>query len=208
MKMSLFSIALGAVFPRTRALAENGEREQPVPAPDGALLSLIERVRRRDVTAFEPFIKKTETLGFRIAWHVLGDYHLAQDVLQEAYLKVFKKIGTLREPAAFRAWFARIITNLAIEQQRKTEKTVSLDAASFLEQVQAASEPAFADRCVRMEDLRRALARLTPRERTALILRDYLCFTYQEMETALEIPLGTVKSRLAQAREKLARLLR
>jgi RNA polymerase sigma-70 factor (ECF subfamily) len=208
MKMTLFATALDAVFPRQRARLGRKTQEEAVPSPDGALVLLIDRLRRHDATAFEPFIKKTETLGFRIAYHVTGDYHLAQDVLQEAYLCVFKKINTLREPAAFRAWFARIVTNLGIEQLRRSEKAVSLDNTQFLEEVQAAAGPGFAESCITLEDLRRALARLTPRERTALILRDYLCFTYQEMGTVLEIPIGTVKSRLAQAREKIARALR
>lgn len=208
MKMTLFAIALGAVFPPGgQAVGQAASASETAPPPDQALTALIERLRRRDTTAFEPFIRKTESLGFRLAYHITGDYHIAQDILQEAYLIIFKKINTLKEPGAFRAWFSRIVSNLSIEHLRKSEKALSLEATQLLESIPAPAQQTFADSCVSMEDLRRALSALTPRERTALILREFLSFTYSEMGSVLDIPLGTVKSRLAEARHKLARLI-
>lgn len=201
--MPHLAVAMTAHF----GIAKEGISRKTGPPVDLALLRLIERLRLRDTSAFEPFIKKTESLGFRLAYQILGDYHLAQDVLQEAYLVVFRKIHTLKDPGAFRSWFCRIVINLGIDSLRGKIRPVFLDAQDDAELAMLTHEVPFTERTLTMEDLRRALIRLSPRERTALILRDYLGFAYEEMAKTLDIPLGTVKSRLAEARRKLAGIL-
>jgi RNA polymerase sigma-70 factor (ECF subfamily) len=161
---------------------------------------LIARVKEHDGAAFELLIAQTQKKAFGLAWHIVGDYHRAEDLLQEAYLRVFRNIHTLRSPGAFKAWLAQIITNLA-KDSFSSRKFQEIRYDELPEQ-SAPDSPADGALLAR-EDVREALSNLSMIERTTLILREYYELSYEELAQVLRIPLGTVKSRLNEARKKL-----
>lgn len=173
--------------------------------------SLVARMRTRDTAAFETAMNLTRDTGWRLACQELGDPHLAQDALQEAYLVVFTRIHTLREPAAFRGWFLRIVVNQcrnARRSRREDPVAEPPEAPAARDCVDTRRSPAFDDEVTRRLAVSSALRSLTPLERTSILLRDYLQLSYQEMAEALSVPLGTVKSRLNEARKQLVRRLK
>jgi RNA polymerase sigma-70 factor (ECF subfamily) len=191
--------------PRDLFMEERKEAlvEQSLSRDERILDDLIARVKTGDSVAFENLITFTQKRSFGLAFHLLGDYHQAQDLLQEAYLRVFRHIGSLKKAAAFKGWMARIITNLAHDYyHRKKEKPVDLhDLENPL-----ASTPGPDDSLegsLKRQEVRQALALLPVKERTMLVLREYYELSYEEMAGVLKIPLGTVKSRLNEARKKL-----
>ena len=81
-------------------------RSQPNP-----LTSLVDRLRQGDEAALQNLMELTYRMGFKLAHSLLQDRQLAEDALQEAYFTSYQKIHQLKEPAAFRTWFCRILTN-------------------------------------------------------------------------------------------------
>jgi len=177
--------------------------EEPLSRDERILDDLIGRVKAGDHGAFENLITFTQKRSFGLAFHLIGDYHQAQDLLQEAYLRVFRHIGSLKKASAFKGWMAQIITNLARDYfNRKKEKPVDLQ--DLENPLASAADPG--DRLegsLQRQEVRRALALLPVKERTMLVLREYYELSYEEMAGVLKIPLGTVKSRLNEARKKL-----
>jgi RNA polymerase sigma-70 factor, ECF subfamily len=178
--------------------------QDPAGTEDRLLEQLILRVKERDSRALENLIAHTSRRAFGLAYHLIGDYHRAQDILQEAYLRLYRHIHTLKNPRAFHGWFAQIITNLSRDCFReKTHYEVPHEAP----EVPREGTSSLADRAIAMEQVREALGRLTPVERTTLLLREYYELSYDEVARVLNIPLGTVKSRLAEARKRLADIM-
>jgi RNA polymerase sigma-70 factor (ECF subfamily) len=140
----------------------------------------------------------------------------AQDLTQEVFLRVFKTIKTFRSTeGSFGTWLARVTRNLLIDHYRRTRQqrvTDSIeDQLPVLEQV-GASGPARPDQALAgreaSEILQATLQKLSPDLREAVILRDLQEMEYREIAEVLEIPEGTVKSRINRGRAELARLLR
>jgi len=161
---------------------------------------LIARVKEHDGAAFELLITRTQKKAFGLAYHIIGDYHKAEDLLQEAYLRVFRSIHTLRSPRAFRAWLAQIITNLARDAFSR-QKLYEVRYDELPEQSGSSLLPEGA--MLAKEHVREALSHLSMTERTTIMLREYYELSYEELAQVLRIPLGTVKSRLNEARKKL-----
>ncbi|MHC9543736.1 MAG: RNA polymerase sigma factor [Vulcanimicrobiota bacterium] len=161
---------------------------------------LIARVKEHDGAAFELLIAQTQKKAFGLAYHIIGDYHKAEDLLQEAYLRVFRSIHTLKSPRAFRAWLAQIITNLA-KDVFAGQKLQEVRYDDLPEQPDSSLLPE--GTLLAKEHVREALSHLSLIERTTLMLREYYELSYEELAQVLRIPLGTVKSRLNEARKKL-----
>ena len=134
-------------------------------------------------------------------YRVSGDAVLAEDVAQEAFVRVWNKLPTFRPEGNFKGWICRIAANLTIDALRKRKPTVDITQtnlpsltdgpeASFLKEERAAA-------------VREAITSLPLHSRTALVLREYEGLSYKEIADVLDIPLGTVKSRLSDARLRL-----
>ncbi|MDQ7821648.1 MAG: RNA polymerase sigma factor [Candidatus Eremiobacteraeota bacterium] len=188
-----------------RAAAEEMRVSTPASHHDALLADLVERVKSQDALAFENLISHTSGKAFGLAYHLTGDYHRAQDIVQEAYLKVFRHIGSLRNPDSFKSWLAQIIANLAREWQQRKGKEIPLDTSSLASAAppQPLKESALDAACTR-ESVKEALGALSLAEKTTILLREYCDLTYEEISKTLKIPLGTVKSRLSEARKKMA----
>ena len=142
--------------------------------------------------------------------HVLGSTEDAQDAAQDAFIQAFEKLASFRGQSQFYSWLFRIAFNRAVSEKRRTKRmSVSLDRqreSNGLDpsDVNPTSEPSYAmDVADRQRRVQEALAALSPEFRAALILKEMDGMSYEEIADALEIPVGTVRSRIHRARLEL-----
>ena len=140
--------------------------------------------------------------AYNLARWIVRNGDDAEDIVQEAFLKAFRAVDTFRGGDA-RAWILSIVRNTAMNflRRRKPESGVELDQ---LEPADRASNPeqSLLDES-RRQQVRRALDRLEPEFREALVLREIEGLSYKEIAAVLDIPQGTVMSRLSRARQRL-----
>ena len=172
---------------------------------------------RRD--AFGQLVDRYQNRLFHSLLHLLGSSEDAQDAAQDAFVQAFEKLASFRGQSQFYSWLFRIAFNLAVSSKRKSRRmTVSLEArreASGLEppDVNPATEPSYAmDVSDRQRLVQQALAELSAEFRTALVLKEMDGMSYEEIADIVDVPLGTVRSRIHRARvelrDKLSVLLR
>jgi len=142
--------------------------------------------------------------GYRLAGYLLGDADEAQDAVQEALIKAWRNWSSLRDPERFGAWFDRILVNVCRDRMRRhrTLRMVELEAAGEVES---------ADPFRRMlveDEVAAAVARLNPEHRIVIILRFWQDLALEGVADRLDLPLGTVKSRLHCALKALGTELR
>lgn len=167
-----------------------------------SLEELARRLQRREEGALEALIARTETACYRLAYSVTGDAELARDALQDAYFTVYQRIGQLREPAAIKNWLFRIVNHCCHDILRRRRKEVQTDFEER-EDLQALPETSdLADDITQSHKIRETFAALPEIDRTALALREVCSMSYEEMSRVLDVPLGTVRSRLAKARQR------
>lgn len=172
---------------------------------------LIERCLRKDNAAWEQVVSRYRRKVFHIAYKFTGRHDDAEDLTQEIFLKVFRSLDKFNQDADFSTWLGSVARNYCIDHYRasKREKEVMVEDLLAFDLAPAASgNPyrALEDRD-RRSLLRRGLDLLPGKLREAVVLRDLLGLSYQEMADRLSLPEGTVKSRINRGREELARLL-
>lgn len=183
----------------------------------------VARARRGDRTAFNRLVERHQGLAYATALRMLGDPDAAADVTQDAFLSAYRAIGTFRG-ASFRAWLLRIVANACYDvfraRGRHPEESLDalLDAAPGDDAPQSPGTlAALVDQSPTPETavlraevaraLEAAILRLPPEYRLALILCDVQGLPYDEIARVLDVPMGTVKSRIARARSRLRDLL-
>ena len=173
--------------------------------------ALVERCRRGDVAAFEPLVEKYRQRVYRLAYNVLRDSEDAWDVAQEAFIRAYQAIGSFRGQAAFYTWLFRIVMNVAADRARQraaqgrafgTERVEEGDWDRTLVD-QGATPDDTAVRAEQRERIGRALATLPEHHRAIIMLSDLEGLSYREIAEVLAIPMGTVMSRLHNARKRL-----
>jgi RNA polymerase sigma-70 factor (ECF subfamily) len=180
----------------------------------------IERLRRGDAAAFEILINERSGEIFGLLYRLTENSEEARDLTQETFLRAFQSIGHFRGDADLRTWIYRIAINQARNRwrwwrRRRRESTVSLDTTNDASQPLVAMLPADNSRDPEQDTLaherervlKKALSGLRDVYREAVILRDIEGFAYEEIAVALDISVGTVKSRLARGRQELRRKL-
>ena len=188
--------------------AENGGK---------ADLELIERFKDGDESAFDALVKEHAAKAYQIAFGLLGNSLDAEEVAQDAFIKVHANLRGFRGDSSFATWLHRIVTNLARNKyrwnkRRGSDVNVSMSARNPRDDAPM-SDMEFSDsnlnpevligRMETAETLMKAIARLPENLREVLILRHVDEASYAEMADILGVELGTVKSRLARAREAL-----
>lgn len=166
---------------------------------------LITRAQAGDKAAYGQLVEQYQRLVVSVIYRQGLDLAEAEDVAQEAFVKAWLALPSYK-PAlgSWRAWLCRIAINLAIDYHRHQRTPAALDEAL----PDPASGPADqAEAALRASQVRRALAQLPQASRAALILSEYAGLSYAEIAAALDIPMGTVMSRLNYARRKLRELL-
>lgn len=161
---------------------------------------LVLRLQDGDRAAFEGLVARTQRSAYRLGYSVAQDHHLCQDAVQDAYISVLQNIRQLRDPSAFTTWFTRIVINRC-KKLLKQKRPQSL--TEVVEQGKGPSTDGLEEKAGRRILLKKALLRLTDTDRTILGLREVQGYTYEEIAEILDIPMGTVKSRVANARRRL-----
>ena len=171
---------------------------------------LIQRVLAGEQDAFAKLVKKYQKPVHALAWRKVGDFHIAEEITQDTFLQVYKKLGTLKDPHRFEGWLYRIASRQCQAWLRKKQmQTQSLDETDIdlidnttysqyiaEEQAKAATE---AQRSI----VHKLLARLRESERTVVTLHYFGEMTCEEISRFLGVSASTVKSRLRRARFRL-----
>ena len=170
---------------------------------------LVARARRGDETAFEQLVLRHQRYVFNLAYRVLGDYAEAEDVTQEAFVRVWRGLPNFREQARFTTWLYRIVYNLCLN--RLPGLRHQLLQVEPLDEVLPAPMPSPAEVVERQEQiafLHARLNQLPEQYRLVLTLRYLQGLSYAEIAAVLGVPLGTVKTHIHRARRLLRERLR
>jgi RNA polymerase sigma-70 factor, ECF subfamily len=147
--------------------------------------------------------------AYNLARYLTRDVHDAEDVVQEAYLRALRYFGGYRGGDA-RAWVLAIVRNTFHtwrQRERHQDEAMEFDEDRHSEVIEGAHPGALLDTALDREALERALERLPTEFREVLVLRELEGMSYKEIGTVVGVPVGTVMSRLARARERLRRSL-
>ncbi len=174
-------------------------------APDE--IRLVAQAQKGGKDAFCELVCRYRTAVIDVVYRMCGDPALAEDAAQLAFLRAWQKLDSFRPGTSFRSWLFRIAVNAALDDLRRRRPAAGLEALDLLpapgERVEARVEQR-----ERAQAVRAAVLALPEASRAALVLKEYHQFSYQEIADTLEIPIGTVMSRLSYARKRLSELLR
>lgn len=165
--------------------------------------SLVVKAKAGDLDAFGEIVGRFQAMAYGCAYAVLGDFHLAEDAAQEAFLQAYRDLASLNEPGAFPAWFRQIVLRQCNRiTRRKAIPAVSLDAAAG--QASGEGDPASA---VEAGEMRRrvldAVNALPEHERMVTTLFYIDGYSQQDIADFLEVPATTVNNRLHASRKRL-----
>jgi RNA polymerase sigma-70 factor, ECF subfamily len=172
---------------------------------------LIESALAGNSAAFGDLVRKYQDRLYNTMTHLMGSPQDAQDVVQDAFVKAFVKLETFQRSSEFYTWLYRIAFNTAMSHQRRRRPTESVNCRQDQGQEPLDPGPAPGDRLDReelAEQVRMALKTLSDEYRTVLVLRDVDGCSYGAIAEMLEVPLGTIRSRLFRARMQLRDELR
>ncbi len=178
---------------------------------------LIERAQQGDKSSFNALIRKHEVRAYQYAFRLTRNPEEAADVVAEAFVRVYNALHNFKGQAAFTTWIYRILTNCFLDLRKKdrNKQTLSLEATMQTEegelerQVQdpglnPEEEYQHTEREARMED---AVGQLPEYQRAMIVMYHAEMMSYEEIAAALDLPIGTVKSRLNRARLSLREIL-
>ncbi len=172
---------------------------------------LVERVRGGDVAAFEPLVEKYRQRVYRLAYNVLRNQEDALDVAQDAFIKAYKALPSFRGQSAFYTWLFRIVMNVAHDKARQrgaAGRAFGTERVTEEEWERTMPDPgedpgAAAARAEQRARITQALETLPEHHRAIIMLSDLEGLSYREIADVLNIPMGTVMSRLHNARKRL-----
>lgn len=184
----------------------------PPPMPPHELAGLVERAREGDVAAFERLIATYQGKVYTFAFAFTGQPDLAQDLAQDALVKVYRSLGSFRFQSAFTTWLYSIVKNTYLDavksragRERALEEPLSEREIAGLRELGTAEE-----RLLQKESRRAlfaALRQVPLAFRTVVMMADVQGLSYEEIAAALSLPIGTVKSRLKRGRDALKDIL-
>ena len=188
------------------------------PGIEGGESALLRRCVVGDEAAFAELVESHERMVYQLAFHLLGDHNEALDLSQDVFLRVFRTLSGFRGQSSLRTWIFRIVVNQARNRQRWWRRRhraaqVSIDDHQRSNgELPSPSHTSAPDRLLRQKEvaqrLWQALDELPFDQKTAIILREIDGLSYEEIAYSLDVAVGTVKSRLARAREALRSQLR
>ena len=188
--------------------------DRPAETAEAEDLRLVENLRDGSEGAYEELIQRFQQPVYALALRLLGDQGEACDVVQEVFLKVFRNIGSFRRQSSLKTWMYRITVNEAYNARRwffrHRRREVELEnnpdeARNWKENIPDRSRSPFDAACDRERHvmIEAALERINPIFREAVVLRDTMDRSYEEIAEILGVSLGTVKSRILRGREAL-----
>ena len=166
----------------------------------------VRRVQQGDTDSFEVLVRRHEKAIFNLVYRLLGNYDEAAEVAQEVFLSAFKSIHQFRGEANFSTWLYRIGLNHASTRrkslQTSQQRHIPLDGTEVI--ADGAVDPAKnVEHKEIQQRVQQALNSLDPEDARIVLLRDLQDIPYQDVAEMLDIPVGTVKSRLHRARQAL-----
>ncbi|MCC6403734.1 MAG: sigma-70 family RNA polymerase sigma factor [Fimbriimonadaceae bacterium] len=162
-----------------------------------AELRLVARLREGDEEAMTAIIGRHRRRIIRVAANALRDSHEAEDVAQDAFIKAFREIHRLRDDRAFASYLYKICVRLCMDRLRSRRPEPGI-----VDGAEPSGGPGVETRVV----VERLLEQLTPCLRLTLVLREMEQMSYEEVASAMNVPVGTVRSRLHAARERFRAL--
>lgn len=168
---------------------------------------LITRLRRRDPAVFDQIVRTYRQQVFRFVLRSVRDRQRAEDITQDAFLKLYRHAPNLRSRERFLPWLYRAARTTVIDQQRRLqrERRIFGENGPVAHRAHLVAEPdPSLERAERADDVRKAIAELPERFRTPFVLREEEGMRYQEIADVLGIPEKTVSSRISRARNLLA----
>ncbi len=181
-------------------------------------LLMVERAQSGDRTAFDDLVYKYEQRAYQYAYRLTGSSDEASDIVANSFVRVFNALPNFKGQAAFTTWLYRIITNcyLDAKKKQKNKQTISLDSnvnpdgSEQERQIESTDDSPFeiAERNTRERVMQQALLNLPEYQRAMLIMYHVDGMAYEEIADSLDLPLGTVKSRLNRARMALRDILK
>jgi RNA polymerase sigma-70 factor (ECF subfamily) len=168
---------------------------------------LITRAQQGDRDAFGELVMNHHTAVYTTVYRMTGSAHLAEDATQQAFIKAWLHLASYQPRSSLRAWLSRIAINTSLDILRQEKHSQPDDAA-----VQDCPDENPGPESIlimkqREQTVRKALLALNETNRSILVLREYGGLSYQEIASALNIPIGTVMSRLNTARAQLRAIL-
>jgi RNA polymerase sigma-70 factor (ECF subfamily) len=177
--------------------------------------SLVRAAQRGNLDAFNELVLTYQHRVYNLAYRILGDPAAASDAAQEAFIRAYQSLGSFRG-GSFRSWLLRVVSNLCYDELRRRMRRPATSFEEFGE-VDEEANPALingaespedsAERLELMRYLQQAITSLPPDQRMVLVLSDVEGMDYAAVAAAVDIPVGTVKSRLSRARARLRDLL-
>ncbi len=166
---------------------------------------LIDQALKGQTEAFGQLVLKYQDRLFNTVFHVVGHAEDARDVVQEALVQAFLKLESFRHDSAFYTWLYRIAFNVAITHRRRRRPMTSMGReTNHIDPPTDDLTPAEAlERKERCRQVRQAIARLEEEHRAVLVLREIDGCCYETIAEILDLPIGTVRSRLHRARLQL-----
>ena len=173
---------------------------------------LVTQCKRGDKKAFELLVKKYQRRIFHLIYRITEDPNLVEPLAQESFLKAYRAIPSFKGDSQFYTWLYRITVNTCLSYVKREapeetlENTTETEARLYAEDQTRFFQNNPEQDCIRKEFLARlieTLHKLPDELRMAIILREFQGLNYEEIAEVLEIPLGTVRSRIFRARERL-----
>jgi RNA polymerase sigma-70 factor (ECF subfamily) len=171
-------------------------------------LSLIQQAQDGDRSAFGELVRRHYTGVVNVVYRLCGDTGLAEDMAQEAFLRAWLNLPSFHPDSSLRNWLYRIAVNAALDVlRRKTEEPIEDEKMQMATDQIPGPEAAMIAK-EQAAFLQQAMKSLPEAARSVLVLREYGELSYQEIAAVLDIPIGTVMSRLNYARNRLRELLK
>lgn len=179
---------------------------------------LMQRIKNEDITAFDILVKRWEHKLFNVVYKVIFDIETTRDICQEVFLQVYKSAKKYNPSGQFEQWLYRIAINRCINELRKGNHCKAYSLHEIDDDMQLPYEDNLIDpkpkpdEAIQQDEVisfvQNALKNLPPDQRIIVVLRHYEGLKFQQIAEILNCPLGTVKSRMRSALDKLRIMLK
>lgn len=163
------------------------------------LNSAVSEYKNGRLEAFNAIFDLTNDIVFRACMNITGDFHAAEDIMQEVYMSVSKALTGFREDASFLTWIYRIALNKSLSAVKKRKEAV-ISSDEFPEIPVEDGDVDNTEHDEELKGLRECIHKLDPSFRTIIVMRDIEGLSYEEIAEVEEVPVGTVRSRLHRGR--------
>ena len=169
---------------------------------------LVSQAQQGDRNAYGELVRRHYQGVVRVVYRMCGDTGLAEDATQEAFIRAWVNLPSFQPTAPLRSWLYRIAINVALDVLRKKpEESLEESQVTMITDQAAGPETALIEK-ERVALVQQAMKSLPEASRSVLVLREYGELSYQEIAKVLDIPVGTVMSRLNYARNRLREILK